>query len=79
MNHIGIDVRTKCKDRLITRLRGLVSTACVTDGGVYHEDASYSQVWLDTSKTEAEVDDWLYKLRPSSGIEYVGTFTRKAS
>ena len=74
MNHLGIDVRTKDKKRLIARLKGLVSTVSVEDGGAYYEDLSYSQVWLTTHKTEKELDDWLYKTR---GIEYVGTFTRK--
>lgn len=72
--HLGIDVRTKDKKKLITRLRGLVSTVSVDDGGEYREDQSYSQVWLTTHKTEKELDEWLYKTR---GIEYIGTFTRK--
>lgn len=75
MNKLGIDVRTKDKARLMARLRGLVSTVSVQDGGTYHEDPSYSQVWLDTSKTEGELDAWLYGTK---GIEYVGTFERKS-
>ena len=69
---LGIDVKTADKRRLITRLKGLVSTVRVEDGGVYHEDPSYTQVWLTTHKTEKEVEDWLYK----SGLDYVGTFER---
>jgi len=74
--HLGIDVLTKDKRVLIARLRGLVSTIEVRDGGEYREDAHYSQVWLTTHKTEAELDAWLYKTK---GIEYVGTFERKES
>ncbi len=74
MNHFGIDVRTKDKRVLIARLKGLVSTVRVSDGGVYREDASYSQVHITTNKSEKELDDWLYSTK---GIEYVGVFERK--
>lgn len=76
MNNLGIDVRTKDKKRLIARLLSLVSTVRATDGGAYREDASYSQVWVTTHKTEGELNDWLYT---THGIEYVGTFERKES
>lgn len=74
MNHFGIDVLTKDKRKLMTRLRGLVSTVSVADGGEYREDSSYSQVWLTTNKTETQIDAWLYKTK---GIEYVGVFKRE--
>ena len=73
MNHLGIDVRTTDKKRLITRLKGLVSTVSVQDGGQYREDLSYSQVHITTNKTMRQLDDWLYKTK---GIDYVGTFER---
>lgn len=78
MNHFGIDVYTKDKAKLMTRLKGLVSTVTVTvaDGGEYRADRSYSQVWLTTNKTEAQLDAWLYKTK---GIEYVGIFKREES
>lgn len=74
MNHFGIDVLTKDKRKLMTRLRGLVSTVSVADGGEYREDSIYSQVWLTTNKTETQIDAWLYKTK---GIEYVGVFKRE--
>ena len=70
---LGIDVKTADKRRLITRLKGLVSTVRVEDGGVYHEDPAYSLVWVTTHKTEQEMDDWLYK----SGLDFIGVFERK--
>jgi hypothetical protein len=76
MNHIGIDVFTKDKAKLIARLKALVSTEDARDGGMYREDKNYSQVHLDTTKTEMEVDAWLYTLK---GIDYVGTFDREPS
>jgi hypothetical protein len=45
----------------------------VEDGGAYKEDATYSQVWLTTTKTLHEIDEWLYTL---VGISYVGVFSR---
>ena len=76
MNHFGIDVYTKDKAKLITRLKGLVTTITATDGGAYREDKNLSQVHLTTNKTEAQLDAWLYKTK---GIEYVGIFERKES
>ena len=69
----GIDVETRHKGLLIHRLRALKTTESVEDGGEYYEDRNYSQVWLTTSWTEKELDDWLYRTK---GIEYVGTFER---
>lgn len=73
MNNLGIDVKTKDKAHLIRRLRALKTTDTVEDGGMYHEDRSYSQVWLTTEWSEKELDDWLYRTK---GINYIGTFER---
>lgn len=73
MNHLGIDVTTKDKSPLVVRLRTLVSTIVVTDGGAYREDPAYSQVFISTHLTEQKLEDWLY----ASGLEYVGVFSRK--
>lgn len=71
-HRIGIDVTTRTKKRLIRRLAALKTTIDVQDGGVYREDYAYSQVHLTTTKTEAEVDDWLYRIK--GDIEFCGTF-----
>lgn len=76
VNHLGIDVRTKDKNKLVARLRSLVSTVSVEDGGLYHEDLTYSQVWVTTHKSMKELDDWLYTLK---GIEYIGTWERETN
>ncbi len=75
MNHLGIDVETKDKFKIIARLSKLKTTRAVTDGGMYNEDHKYSQIQIDTDWTEAELEDWLYRTK---GIEYVGTFVRDA-
>lgn len=70
----GIDVRTKDKQLLIVRLAGLKTTIQVEDGGVYREDDSYSQVHVESSWTEEQLESWLYTTK---GIEYVGVFVMK--
>ncbi len=76
MNTLGIDVLTKDKANLIHRLAALKTTESVCDGGMYHEDRSYSQVHLETTWDEDQLDLWLYKTK---GIEYVGVFSREAA
>lgn len=73
INYIGIDVETKDVEKLIAELKLLsLSTISVTDGGAYSEDANFSQVHLETTLTEKEVEDWLYA---TQNINYVGTWT----
>lgn len=74
--NLGIDVQTKSKTALISRLRALKTTLWCVDGGVYFygEVQPYSQVHLDTYMTESQLDNWLYGTK---GVEYVGTFVRK--
>ena len=70
---LGIDVRTADSIKLRDRLAHLKSTIEVEYGGQYHEDPTWSQLWLTTTQTEDEVDAWLYA---GKGIDYVGVFRR---
>ena len=74
MNKLGIDVETEDAKKLITRLSTLKTTIKVNGPFIYSYDENYSQVWIDTEWTEAQLDDWLYKTK--HGCEYVGTFER---
>ena len=74
INHLGIDAPTKGAGVLRRRLQRLMTTKAVEDGGVYREDPSLCQIWVDTVWTKMQLDHWLWK---SAGIAYVGTFTRK--
>lgn len=67
MNYI-IDMRTKDQNKTIAALRMLKTTLDVQDGGMYHQDNSYSQIWLESVLTEDQIDDWLYR----RGFDYVG-------
>jgi len=49
MNNFIIDVETQDKNNLIRRLSRLKDTISCEDGGIYHFDKSYSQVWLETN------------------------------
>lgn len=74
INSLGIDCETKGKALIICRLSALKSTFCVVDGGVYHEDASCSQIHLETAMTEDELEHWLWSSK--ANFAYLGTFTR---
>lgn len=73
IHHLGIDCTTKGKAMLMRRLRALDTTISVTDGGEYHQDRSLSQVHLEATMTESELDTWLYR---NGMLEYIGTFER---
>lgn len=74
MNRLGIDVRTKDANKLMSRLRRLKSTISIEYGGAYWEDLSYSQIHITTTLSESGLDDWLYRV--NHRCEYVGTFDR---
>jgi len=75
MNKLGIDAPTKGVKSLIRRLKQLKTTDYVIDGGAYKEDTSISQVLIDTTWTEKELEDWLYR---SKGMDYIGVFERSS-
>ena len=76
MNKLGIDAPTKGVKQLVRRLKQLKTTDFATDGGAYREDMSISQVLLDSSWSEKELEDWLYRTK---GVDYIGVFVRRAS
>ena len=75
MNSLGIDVGTFCVEKIIRRLKNLKSTEDVRNGGRYHADESYSQILIRTTKTEEELDEWLYETK-FGDCEIIGTFKR---
>lgn len=72
INHIGIDVDTRLKARMISALSRLKSTTSVEDGGRYHMSPAHSVVRLSTTMTEEQVDEWACRVKAGSG--YIGTF-----
>ena len=75
-NFIGIDCEVKDSKHLTKRLLALKSTERVVFGGVYREDPALCQLHVVTTKTESEVDHWLWS---TQGIGYIGTFTSDAT
>lgn len=74
MNKLGIDVETKDAKKLMARLSRLKATVEVDGPFMYNYERNYSQIWIDTEWSEAQLDDWLYKTK--HGCEYAGTFER---
>lgn len=72
--HLGIDVETHSASALVRRLAQLKTTFNIIKAGSYHEDPGYTQAWVDTRMTEAELEDWLYRAK---GIDYVGVWQRR--
>lgn len=70
---LGIDCKTKHAKKLLKRLSSLKSTQYVENMGAYREDNTYTMLHIETTKTEEELDNWLYKV--NHGCDYVGTFT----
>lgn len=69
---LGIDVQTLGKAKTIARLNRLSAVTSAIDGGVYSQDQNVSQILVDTSWNEQQLEMWLYNTK---GIDYLGTFT----
>ena len=63
-----IDAMTNDKNRIMRRLDRLVSVNSVEDGGHYGCDPAYSQVLVDCTMTEEELEHWLWK----NNFNYIG-------
>jgi len=74
IHRLGIDVATRDLNKLRKRLEAMAKVLDLRGAGAYRADQSYSQLWLDTYWTEAELDDWLYRVK--HGCDYVGVFER---
>lgn len=71
---LGIDVRTQHSAKLRAALSLSPDVVSAMDGGVYREDAHYSQIWVETTMSEDELDRRLWATK--HGCDYVGVFTR---
>lgn len=74
INSLGIDVDTTGKGLLISKLKKLKSTVDCYDGGMYWMDKSYSQVLIQTTLTEDQLDDLLYNMSFPRCFDIVGCF-----
>lgn len=69
MNRYIIDCMTTAVNRNISVLKRLKTTHSVSNGGMYREDHSYSQIHLESDMTEEQLDRWFYH---TIGVEAVG-------
>lgn len=76
VNSLGIDVSTDGVKLLISKLINLKSVQDVIDGGMYHMDKTISQVLVETTMTENELDDWVYNVSFPREVEIFGTFEK---
>lgn len=80
MNRIGVDIRGKsAKNMIVSKLKKLKTTINLDDMGEYFFSGTtgWYKIIIDTTKTEVEVDAWLYNLRMppiKDGWDY-GTFS----
>lgn len=72
-----IDVETKDVKKLISRLSRLKSTLSIEDRGEYNYSGAtgYNIIYIDTTKTVDEMDDWFYSV--DHGADYVGNDLRQ--
>ena len=64
-----IDHETHNVKHTMRRLLRLKSTLACEFNGLYYQDSAYCQVLVHTTKSESELDDWLW--RTDTG-DYVG-------
>jgi len=74
---LGIDVGSSGAALLISRLGKLKSTIDISYGGAYHQDTKYSQVWVKTTMTGDELEDWLYTTKFPRYFDIVGVFDKE--
>jgi hypothetical protein len=79
IHFLGVDVQTDTLRPLLRALQRKKDILAFESRGAYREDASYTKVFVDTTMTESELEDWLHGLggKRSPEICIVGAFTRK--
>ena len=65
-----IDIESSSLAVALRILRGLKTTNLIENDGAYHQALMYTRLYLETTWSEEEVEDWLYNT--NYGIEYVG-------
>jgi hypothetical protein len=68
MKNFIIDTLTSGKQEIINALGALETVSRSEDGGEYRMDKDYSQVWITSSLTGKELENFLDK----NGLSYTG-------
>jgi hypothetical protein len=75
-NLLGVDMSTRDYKKLARRLRSLKSTLGINGPMIYHQDPNLCQLHIETTMTENQLDNWLYRV--NHGADYVGVYVRGA-
>lgn len=74
MSHsLGIDCTVEAKYELMIELAWQREITSIQDGGEYSEDPDYTEVHVETTWSESELDRWLCN---NSQAEWLGVFSR---
>lgn len=68
MSNYIIDTNTKGHKRIVRRLSLLKSTLAIQDNGQYNNCPECSQISVESTLTEDELDNWLWK----NSLDYIG-------
>lgn len=74
VHRLGLDVAASDAALVAKRLKNLKNTVGVLNAGPYREDPAYSQVWVDTYWTLAELEAWVDR---NSTVDIVGAWARR--
>ena len=66
-----IDTNTKGHKLIVRRLSRLKSTIFVTDNGQYNNCLECSQLSVESTLSEDDLDNWLWK----NNLDYIGVVT----
>jgi len=72
MNTFIIDICTYDARKMFHRLKKLVSTVNIQEPAMYINANECCQVIVDTTKSEDELDGWLY----TNNFDYIGVVSR---
>lgn len=74
IHKLGIDLTGKLSGETRKRLEALATTVAISSLKPYNDDPKYFQLWIDTTKSEAELDDWLCRTKC---VEHVSVWHRQ--
>ena len=68
VNMLGIDVWCSDAAAAYRRLSKLKTTVAIQEPSPYRHCRDYSRMFIDTTMTERQLSDWLYKARMDAGV-----------
>ena len=61
MHKLYMDVSTSEANMILRRIKKLKDTLFAESDGAYHQCRNWSRLYIETTKTEEEMDDWSYR------------------